>query len=135
MQIRGFVSIQLSILVFIMVIAGITGLAAFAQAQASARDQERLLDIKQVAGALKIYFDENGFYPSGNEAGAASGMSSYLDFWPAAPKPDGSCTKNQNTYSYSQKSSDSDYLLTFCLGHSVDRLSAGTHSASARGIQ
>ena len=135
MHIRGFISIQLSIFTFIIATAVIASLSAFVQAQASARDQERFQDVKQVAAALKIYFNENGFYPSDNGLGMASDLGNYLDFWPNAPKPDGSCSKNQNTYSYVQILSGSDYQLNFCFGQTISGFSAGVHTASARGIQ
>ena len=135
MHTRGFISIQLSIFIFIAAALVAASLIAFGQAQALAHNQERISDIKQIQTALKIYFTDNGFYPPGNGLGGPSGMNNYLNFWPTPPQGIGSCSKTQNIYSYAEKSSGTDYELSFCLGTAVNGLSAGIHTVTAAGIQ
>lgn len=123
------------IFLLIVAIAAITVLVAFTSANVSANDQIRLKDISQIQKALKIYFDENGYYPQSNGAGIPSGINNYLDFWPQAPDPNNKCSWQQNTYYYIQKNSGQEYLLTFCLGRSYKEFSAGVHSADSKGIR
>ena len=131
----GFISIQAIILVVIVVIAGTTFLSAFVSAGGSARDKKRLMDTTQMTAALKLFFQENGFYPQSQGLGFPRGLNDYLDYWPTAPQTESGCTDAQNSYNYSPKSAGADYLLTFCLGTSAGGLSAGAHAATAKGIE
>ena len=130
---RFFTTISGIILVLILVIIGITVFSAYLGAQSYAKDQKRITDITQIQAALKVYFDENGFYPS-TQNGEPKNLETYLSFWPTSPNANGSCSKDQNTYVYSQRT-NSDYALTFCLGNKFGNYSAGVHTATSKGIQ
>ena len=119
----------------IIVIAATTFLSAYVSARVAARDKKRRMDITQMTAALKLFFEENGFYPSGGGQSFPRGMNDYLDYWPTAPAAETGCTEAQNAYNYSPKSAGADYLLTFCLGTSTGGLSAGAHAVTAKGIE
>ena len=131
---RGFVSIQAIILILVAVITLSTVLLAFANAQVAARDEKRLKDIRQFRVALKLFYDENGYYPQSLGSGMPRGMNVYLDFWPTAPKAENGCTGTQNEYIYAQKFSGQDYILSFCLGEDSKDLVFGPHTARSSGI-
>lgn len=131
---NGFISIELMIAIVIIGLLAITGLAAFTSAKVQARDKQRLADISAIQSAVQIYFTENGFYPSGENAQMPSGIADYLDRWPVAPVADGACTKAANQYLYSQKAGGADFALTFCLGQKTNGLSAGNHTINSKQI-
>ena len=120
-------NLQRIILILIISTVVITLLLAYINAQTAANDQKRLADISQIRLALKVYFDQNGFYPSASN-GIPKEIEKYLSFWPQAPKSNGNCTDEGNTYRYSLKPG-MDYTISFCLG------SSGFHSATSKGIE
>lgn len=103
-------------------------------ARGSSRDAKRLSDVRQLASAFELYFNDNGRYPSSlNEL--TTGSINYLGTLPTAPGTlDGSCTAQQNTYTYTL-TSPSEYRLTFCLGGNTGGYSAGVRTLSPMGIQ
>lgn len=119
---------EIFVLIFIVALLSLVCLTAFFSAQQQANDQKVLVDISQISTALKIYHDENGFYPSGETKSA--GIESYLSFWPL---PTNDCG-NMKEYDYSQKNFGEDYNLTFCLKKSTERLTSGIHTLSAGGV-
>ncbi|MBX4187293.1 MAG: hypothetical protein KW802_03510 [Candidatus Doudnabacteria bacterium] len=127
--------INLSVLILVLIILVILAALFFAyvNAQAIAHDRRRLQDVEQIQAALKIYYDENGFYPASSN-GMPKDIETYLSFWPVPPKPEGNCTKEDNQYAYTLRPGN-DYWLTFCLAGSVGNLPAGEHQASSKGIQ
>jgi|GEM_PF-3725198 hypothetical protein len=129
---RGTISIQAIILAFIVVIAVSTLLLALSSATVASADKIRLSDIQQMSAALKLFFDENGFYPSSDGSSVPVGITSYLDFWPQAPKRQ--CDKTAGIYLYAPKSSGQDYNLKFCLEAGAGNLAAGAHTVSSKGI-
>ena len=118
---------ELWILILIIVLISFACLFAFLSARTQAFDQKVLVDVAQIAQALKIYHDENNFYPSGS--GRPAGINGYLSFWPA---PENKC--GLASYAYSQKSSGDDYNLSFCLNTNIQGLISGIHRLSAKGI-
>ena len=100
------------------------------QAEGTARDARRIADIRQIQTGLELYSYDHGKYPT-----ALTSLSpTYLPTIPKAPEPaDGSCTIQQNTYTYAKTASG--YNLTFCLGGAAGSLTAGVHTASERGLQ
>jgi hypothetical protein len=96
------------------------------------RDSYRLSDIRQLASALELYFNDNNRYPyTLNDL-----ASTYIQTLPIAPTPaDGSCSTSQNNYTYTQTSNGSSYILNFCLGASISAYSSGAHMLTPYGIQ
>ena len=130
---RVFDNLQGIILIFIIAILALALLFAYVNARVSANDQKRVADIEQIQAALKVYFDENGFYPASSN-GMPKDIETYLSFWPTAPSANGNCTNADNTYTYALRPS-MDYWLSFCLGGKYKDLSAGLHKASSKGIE
>lgn len=60
---RGFTLIELLVVVAIIGMLSSVVLAALGEARASARDAKRYSDLRQIATALELYYQENGAYP------------------------------------------------------------------------
>jgi hypothetical protein len=101
------------------------------QAQTAAGDAKRLADVRQIASALELYYNDNNWYPYGLNDLAPT----YLGTVPTAPTPaGGSCTESDNTYNYKYFDSN-HYELHFCLGAKTGGLEKGAHTLSQAGIQ
>lgn len=59
----GFSLVELLVVVSIISILSTAGLSAFLSAQASARDAQRMADMKAINDALQQYYTDNGRYP------------------------------------------------------------------------
>jgi hypothetical protein len=94
------------------------------------RDAKRLADVRQTASALELYYNDFNSYPE-----KLSDLSpNYFSQLPTAPTPaDGPCTQTQNSYSYN-RTSTSQYQLTFCLGQMTSGLNAGLNTLSEMGF-
>lgn len=140
---KGFTLIELLVVIAIIGLLASVVLLALSSARQKSRDAKRLADIRQLASALELYFNDNSRYPTGAEfATGTSGSGTiyiapdYIGQVPTAPAPnDGTCTAGQNTYTYTQTSSGASYTLTFCLGAITGGTPAGTHTLSPSGIQ
>lgn len=103
----------------------------------SSSDAKRVADIRQIASALELYFNDNNEYPDSNN-GKPVGLDSYIGTLPTAPPADGNCSDDLNEYDYTAKTdnsgSNTNYSLTFCLGSSVGGLEAGNQESTALGI-
>ena len=118
---------------------------ALSSAKEKSRDAKRLADIRQMASALELYYnDMNGYPPSKN--GLPEGITpTYIGMVPTAPTPpDGKCTDYYNSYWYEPKGEKkvtngkigySDYELTFCLGYAVGGYEPGIAKLTSAGIQ
>ncbi len=118
---------------------------ALSSAKEKSRDAKRLADIRQMASALELYYnDMNGYPPSKN--GLPDGVTpTYIGIIPTAPIPaDGTCTDYYNSYWYEPKGTKkvtngkvgySDYELTFCLGYQVGGYEAGIAKLTSAGIE
>jgi hypothetical protein len=95
-----------------------------------ARDAKRVSDVRQMASALELYYNDFNGYPE-----RLSDLSpNYFYQLPTAPTPaDGPCSSTQNTYAY-QRVSVTQYQLTFCLGQTAGGYGPGTHTLSEAGI-
>lgn len=103
------------------------------QAREKSRDAKRIADIRQLASALELYFNDKNAYPSSLQQLAPT----YIGLVPTAPTPaDGNCTDAQNTYNYTQEKNNSSYTLTFCLGPGASNsgYSEGVHTLTPAGI-
>jgi hypothetical protein len=129
----GIVSLKLVIASFLVFISVVVLVSAYFSARSQGANQNRLADVVRIQEALKIYFEENGRYPSGT--GTPNGFSDYLDFWPTPPSTSaGDCRIGGDRYNYSQRSLGDDYTLSFCLSKSAGGLSSGIHTVTSRGI-
>lgn len=94
------------------------------------RDAKRLADVRQLASAAELYFNDNEHYPNGLD----ELVPQYIAILPVVPTPqDGECTVDQNRYSY--QSTGKTYALTFCLGAPVGGYNPGLHVLSEQGIR
>ena len=116
------IKIGISSLIVILALA-VLGLAS-SSAKVAARDRHRLADVQKIYEALKIFYEENGYYPYGSGTAEPTGLSNYLDGWPVSP-PSGKCP---NTYIYNQKSQSNSYELSFCLDRSEGGFGPGSHT-------
>lgn len=102
------------------------------------RDAKRISNIQEIKTALEEYYFDEHAYPSaitvGNPLIGPTSNKTYLASIPSNPTPraDGSCPNNN--YTYTQDGSGTSYHLVFCLGVALNDLSAGTATATPKGI-
>ncbi len=126
-----------------IIIPGLEGLAMVAGVLASvvlltlnsarlkSRDAKRLADVRQTASGLKLYYNDFESYP--NKLNILE--PTYFGVIPTAPEPaDGTCTPEQNQYTYIKLSKDK-YTLTFCLGQTTAGYKSGVRTLSETGIK
>ena len=103
------------------------GLSILSAAKIKAKDTQRAQDIQTIGSALDQYAGDHGTYPQ-----QLSGLVPvYIEAVPVSPEPaDGSCTEQQNSYTYRPVDSQSSYTLNFCTGGSISGVSAGAHTMS-----
>lgn len=130
-QQTGFTLIELLVVIAIIGLLASVVLLALNSARAKSRDAKRLADVRQLASALELYFNDNSGYPSALTAL----VPNYIGQIPAAPGPqDGPCTAGENAYTYSATTSAS-YQLNFCLGAVTGGYQSGVRILTPAGIQ
>lgn len=128
----GMARIKIIILVVIITLGLLAVLFALNSARFAAANENRVADVVQIQEALRVFHDQNGYYPYGN--GTPEGIQEYLDHWPVPGSPAGSCSKVNDVYFYTQKSGGSDYNLNFCLSAKASGLGAGVHIVNSQGV-
>ena len=102
--------------------------------QSKSRDAKRLADVRQMASALELFYNDNSQYPASSNGQPIGITPTYIGALPVAPSPaDGECDDYFNTYWYIQTSPNS-YTLSFCLGESTGGISAGKNEMSQAGF-
>jgi type II secretion system protein G len=137
-QQKGFTLIELLVVIAIIGLLASVVLLALNSARQKSRDAKRLADVRQIASALELYFNDNNKYPATTEFGSGGTtplVPGYLGALPTFPTPTDNCTTTQYTYS-AAASNASTYVLNFCISAPTGGLSAsGTHTLTQAGIQ
>lgn len=139
---KGFTLIELLVVIAIIGLLASVVLLSLNSARQKSRDAKRLSDIRQVASAMELYFNDKNSYPSATNYTnlGTSGVGlvpSYIGMLPSAPKPaDGNCgTSNDYSWETTTGSSVNWYTLTFCIGADTGGYSAGSHTLTPAGIK
>lgn len=100
------------------------------KARITARDKQRISDIKQIQTALELYYNDAGRYPESIKVGTpiAYEGSTYLTNIPVNPAPGG------KAYEYRVCGNGENYQLSYTLEGQTSSISAGKHIATGGSI-
>ncbi len=140
---KGFTLIELLVVIAIIGLLSTLSIIALNSARARARDAKRISDVRQIQLALEMYYNENNDYPESITLGSSIGPAGapYLRVYPTPPSPaDGDCTSGDtgtnSSYVYLRQGTGqtSSYTVQFCLGSSVNEVTAGVRFMTPAGI-
>ena len=100
-KLSSFTLIELLIVILIIAILGAIIFSATSEARKSARDTQRIQNVKNISQALELYFDDNFQYPEG-EIGSLSDDGFCIE---QTINDDGSCKSNSFCSYLTQKDS------------------------------
>lgn len=159
---KGFTLIELLVVIAIIGLLASVVLLALNSARQKSRDAKRLADVRQLASALELYFNDKSAYPTGSASVASGGAllgaantvnnpapltPTYIGLVPTAPGPQDTCSgancdtacttngKGSNAYWYETNTTGSTYTLTFCLGAATGGYNGGQRVLTPAGIQ
>lgn len=130
---KGFTLIELLVVIAIIGLLASVVLLSLNSARAKSRDAKRLADVRQIASAMELYFNDSGAYP----AATAQLVPNYIGVWPLYPTPvtDGTCASTFSSYALSGTYAATNYNIAFCLGAQTGGYAAGPHTLTPAGIQ
>ncbi|MBP9686556.1 MAG: prepilin-type N-terminal cleavage/methylation domain-containing protein [Candidatus Doudnabacteria bacterium] len=132
---KGFTLIELLVVIAIIGLLASVVLLSLNSARAKSRDAKRMSDVRQIASALELFYNDNNSYPT---IGLTSLVASYIGTVPTYPLPnDGTCgtTATAGAYMANYTGTAGGYTLSFCLGGTTGGYSAGTRTLTQAGIQ
>jgi prepilin-type N-terminal cleavage/methylation domain-containing protein len=129
---RGFTLIELLVVIAIIGLLASVVLLSLNSARAKSRDAKRMADVKLIANAMELYFNDSGSYP----VQTGDLVPNYLGTWPIYPglSADGACGTGLQ-YQFSGTPTATMYEMVFCLGAQTGGYGAGQHTVSQYGIQ
>jgi type II secretion system protein G len=110
---KGFTLIELLVVIAIIGILATIVLVSLNTARQKARDVRRIGDLRQVALALEMYYDDNASYPTYTPCSNASWLSMGGDISPTymTAVPDDPVNSGSNVYMYSSDATGTEYAL------------------------
>ncbi len=132
---QGFTLIELLVVIAIIGLLASVVLLSLNSARAKSRDAKRMSDVRQIASALELYYNDNNSYPT---TSLGQLVPSFIGSLPTYPLPnDGSCatTPGAGAYASNYTGSAGGYSIWFCLGGTTGGYSAGTRTLTQAGIQ
>ena len=162
---KGFTLIELLVVIAIIGLLASVVLLSLNSARQKSRDAKRLADVRQIASAFELYFNDCGGYPieatavvvaatdklfsgtgadcgddSGSSAvnggiGATAGGTTYLGQFPVSPTPQDGTCTAAQNSYTYTAAAAATYTFTFCLGNLTGGYAAGVKTLSPSGIQ
>jgi prepilin-type N-terminal cleavage/methylation domain-containing protein len=126
----GFTLIELLVVIAIIGLLASVVLLSLNSARQKSRDAKRVSDVRQIASAMELYFnDYNGYPPATTNL-----VPNYIGTWPTYPTPsDTGCSTT--AYAFSGTPTSTSYALPFCLGNQTGGYAAGVHTVTQSGVQ